>query len=178
MNNILKYIGIIALCVLFFVIGRWGVQPSVVRQVKVDTISIEKPIPYEVKVAERVNVPVYIKVPADTVYVTQTDSILVKVPVEMKRLEYQDEWYKAVVSGPAIGDMHPKLEDIDIYAKTETVTIEKSAPLFRPYISACAGKNIVGVGGGVHIRGKALVGAKYMRIGDENTVVGEIGWTF
>lgn len=179
MSNILKYIGVIALCVLFFVIGRWGgCNERVTTEIRWDTIRMEKPVPYEVEKVREVSVPVYVPTPSDTVVVTRVDSILVEVPVDIERREYKSDSYRAVVSGAVIGDYHPSLDEIDVYAKTETKVIKNPSPFIRPYISASAGKGLIGVGGGISIKRQFDVGARYMRIDDKDKWAIEMSYRF
>lgn len=178
LRTILCVIGIIALCALCFIVGRWGCVPEITTEVKWDTVRVEKPVPYEV---EKVRTEyVYVPTPADTVVreveVVRVDSVLVAVDIE--RREYKDSMYRAVVSGPVVGDIHPSLEEIDIYSKTETRIIERNVPMFRPYVSASVGCEVMGIGGGVSFKDRVDVGAKYMRIGNNNAVVLELSYRF
>ena len=178
-KNIFSAIGVIAICASCFFIGRLSVEhDNVVTKTTVDTIIVKKPVPYKVETIREVSIPVRVQAPTDTVVLTRVDSVFVEVPISIERVEYRDTLYHAVVSGPALGDVHPALETINIYSRIETRIIEKQAPLFRPYITACGGKSVLGVGAGVNIRGRALVGAKYMRINNDDAIIGEISWTF
>lgn len=169
----------IAICVGCFVWGRKSVDmPEITTEVKWDTIRVEKPVPYEVEKVREVSVPVYVSTPADTVVVTRADSILVEVPVDIERREYKSDNYRAVVSGAVIGDYHPSLDEIDVYAKTETKVIKNPAPFIRPYISASAGKGLIGVGGGISIKRQFDVGARYMRIYDKDEWAIEMSYRF
>lgn len=169
LNNILSILGLIFLCALCFIIGRWGGNSKVVTEIRWDTLTIEKPIPYEV---EKVRTEyVYVHTPADTVVkeVVRVDSVLVAVDIE--RRVYSDERYRAVVSGAVVGNIHPTLDHIDIYSRNETRVIEHKAPLFRPYISASVGRELMGIGGGVSIKDRVDVDVQYMRMGNNNMVV-------
>ena len=172
--NLFSLIGIVALCALCFVVGRWGCVPEITTEVKWDTVRIETTVPYEV---EKVRTEyVYVPTPADTVVVERVDSVLVAVDVE--RRVYQDSLYRAVVSGAVVGDIHPTLESIDIYARSETRIVERSVPMFRPYVSASVGREMMGIGGGVSIKDRVDVGAKYMRVGNSDAVMVELGYRF
>lgn len=162
-------IGVISLIGLSFFVGRKSVQPNITTEIKWDTLIIEKPIPVEV---EKVRTEyVYVPTPSDTVVkeVVRVDSILVAVDIE--RRVYQDSSYRAVVSGAVVGDIHPTLESIDIYAKTETHIIERKVPMFRPYIRGSVGQELMGIGGGVSIKDRVDVDVQYMRMGTKNMVV-------
>ena len=157
----------IGLMIVSFVIGRKSVQPAITTEIRWDTLTIEKPVPYEI---EKVRTEyVYVPTPSDTVVIERVDSVLVAVDIE--RRVYGDDRYRAVVSGAVVGDIHPTLESMDIYAKTETRIIEHKAPTFRPYIRGSVGKELMGIGGGVSIKDRVDVDVQYMRIGNSNMVV-------
>lgn len=164
----LSIIGVISLIALSFFIGRKSVDtPNVTTEIRWDTLTIEKPVPYEI---EKVRTEyVYVPTPSDTVVIERVDSVLVAVDIE--RRVYGDDRYRAVVSGAVVGDIHPTLESMDIYAKTETRIIEHKAPTFRPYIRGSVGKELMGIGGGVSIKDRVDVDVQYMRIGNSNMVV-------
>lgn len=158
----------IGLMVTSFIIGRKSVNiPEITTEIKWDTVRVEVPIPYEV---EKVRTEyVYVPTPSDTVVVERVDSVLIAVDIE--RRVYQDSLYRAVVSGAVVGDIHPTLESMDIYAKTETRIIEHKAPMFRPYIRGSVGRELIGVGGGVSIKDRVDVDVQYMRMGNKNMVI-------
>lgn len=165
----LAIIGVISLIGLSFFVGRKSVQPNITTEIKWDTLRVEVPVPYKV---EKVRTEyVYVHTPADTVVkeVVRVDSVLVAVDIE--RRVYGDDRYRAVISGAAIGNIHPTLESIDIYSKTETRIVGHKAPMFRPYIRGSVGKELLGLGGGVSIKDRIDVDVQYMRIGDDNMVV-------
>lgn len=131
---------------------------------KVDTLTIDKPIPYKVEVVREVSVPVYVPTPADTVVVTRIDSVLVEVPVVIENKEYSDSTYKATVSGPSIGGLGPSLDRIEVYQRNTTTTIEKKPPLFAPYLTGSVGPSIISVGGGAFIKAHHGIGAEYISV--------------
>lgn len=187
MSSRLKIIGLALLCVLMFVLGRKSVAEQEITTIeRVDTVVVEKPMPYKVEVVRKVSVPVYVPTPADTVVENKEsaeedarkDSTLVEVPVEVERREYKSEEYRAVVSGAKIGNLRPTLESMEIYSRNTTNIVEIKPPLFTPYISACGGKGIFGVGGGVSIMDKVDVGAKYLRVNNKDAWVLEASWRF
>ena len=165
----------IAICVGCFSLGRNSVDmPEITTEVRWDTLRIEKPIPYEV---EKVRTEyVYVHTPADTVVIERVDSVLVAVDIE--RRIYQDDRYRAVVSGAVVGDIHPELESMDIYTKTETVVVKNPAPFIRPYISASVGDGVLGIGGGVSIKRQFDIGARYMRIDNKDKWAIEASYRF
>lgn len=150
-------------------------NPNCITITKIDTIRIEKPTPIKVETIKKVYVPVPI---TDTITqeIVKMDSVLVSVDIERKT--YQDSTYKAVVTGAVVGDVHPTLESIEVYNKKETTIIEKPLPTINPYISASFGKDALGFGGGVFVKGKLGLGARYMRVDNNNMIVGEITWKF
>lgn len=173
----LAIIGVISLIGLSFFVGRKSVQPTITTEIKWDTLRIEVPVPYEI---EKVRTEyVYVPTPADTVVVEVADTVVkevvrvdsVLVAVDIERRVYGDDRYRAVVSGAVVGDIHPTLESMDIYAKTETRIIEHKAPTFRPYIRGSVGKELMGIGGGVSIKDRVDVDVQYMRMGNSNMVV-------
>lgn len=171
MNTKSLLIGLFAigLMIVSFFIGRKSIQPTITTEVKWDTLRVEVPVLREV---EKVRTEyVYVPTPADTVVkeVVRVDSVLVAVDIE--RRVYQDSTYRAVVSGAVVGDIHPTLESMDIYAKTETRIIEHKAPMFRPYIRGSIGRELMGIGGGVSIKDRVDVDVQYMRMGNNNMVV-------
>lgn len=187
MSSRLKIIGLVVLCVLIFILGRKSVAEQEITTIeRVDTVVVEKPMPYKVEIVRKVSVPVYVTTPADTVVENKgdveekdsADSTLVEVPVEVERREYKSEEYRAVVSGAKIGDLRPTLESMEIYNHSTTSVVEIKPPLFTPYISACGGKGIFGVGGGVSIMDKVDVGAKYLRVNNKDAWVIEASWRF
>lgn len=173
-KNVFAVIGLILCLAVVFIAGRRSVNiPDVRTEFIRDTIRIDNPV-LVTKDSVRVEY-VYIKLEPDTVFVdretvvTKTDSV--KVPVNFERRTYGDDRYRAVVSGAAIGDMHPSLESIAIYSKTETKIIQYKAPTFRPYIRGSVGKEAIGIGGGVSIKDRVDIDVQYMRFGNDNMVV-------
>ena len=165
-RNILAWVGIITICVLCVMLGK---QRSVPPQIVHDTIVVEKPVPYAVETIRKEYV--YVHTPADTIVkeTIRVDSVLVAVDIE--RREYQDSLYRAVVSGAVVGDIHPSLDHIDIYSRSETRVIKHAPPMFRPYIRGSVGQELMGIGGGVSIKDRVDVDVQYMRMGNRNMVV-------
>lgn len=175
----------ILICVGCFVLGRKSVDiPKITTEVRWDTLRIEKPIPHEI---EKVRTEyVYVPTPSDTVVIERADTIVrevvrvdsVLVAVDIERKVYQDSLYRAVVSGAVVGDIHPSLDEIDIYSRTEIRTIQYPPPMFRPYIRGSVGKELMGIGGGVSIKDRVDVDVQYMRMGTKNMVVFGINYRF
>lgn len=173
-KNALAVIGLILCLAIVFIAGRKSVNiPDVKTEIIRDTIRIYKPV---LVAKDSIMVKyVYIKLKPDTVFVdrehivNKTDSV--QVPVNFERRTYGDDRYRAVVSGAAIGDIHPSLESIDIYSKTETKIVQYKAPTFRPYIRGSVGKEAIGIGGGVSIKDRVDIDVQYMRFRNDNMVV-------
>lgn len=169
---ILSYILLIILLVITFILGRKSVDiPEVNTETKIDTVYKEKLVPYKVETikTEYVYLPSE-PTPPDTVYMDREVVIIdsVKVAIDIERKTYQDNTFKATISGPRIGNYGPNLDDISIYSKTETIIAEKPYPFIVPYVSFGAGKDILGIGGGVTIKQRFDLGAKYLRIQNQN----------
>lgn len=179
---ILFSILLVILLVISFILGRKSVDiPEIKTETKIDTTYIEKPVPYKVETVETKYVYVPSKPsPPDTVYmnreVIKVDSV--KVAIDIERKVYQDSTFKATISGPRIGEYGPVLDNINIYSRTETKIIEKPYPFLVPYVSFGGGKNILGIGGGVTIKQRVDVGAKYLRIQDQNMFMIEFNIRF
>lgn len=164
-----KILGIAFACVAIFFVGRCSVGKQEITTIeRVDTVVVEKPMPYKVEVVRKVSVPVYVPTPADTVVVARVDSVLVEVPVEVERREYKSEEYRAVVSGAKIGDLRPTLESMEVYARNEVQVVEQKVPWLRPYVSASGGRGLFGVGGGISVKQKVDVGAMYLRVDNKD----------
>ena len=168
-RNILTLVGIVAICVLYSMVGEYrNIPPQIVR----DTIVIEKPMSY---VVEKVRTEyVYVHTPADTIVkeMVRVDSVLVAVDIE--RREYRGDHYRAVISGAIIGNIHPSLDEIDIYTNNEVIP----SPQFRPYVSTTFNPHLLGVGGGIRIKDKVDVGAKLVHTNDRNMLVFETSYSF
>lgn len=173
---------LITLLVITFILGRKSVDiPEVKTETKIDTVYIEKPIPYKVETVETKYV--YLpseRTPPDTVYMDREVVIRdsVKVAIDIERKTYQDSTFKATISGPRIGEYGPILDDISIYSRTETKIVEKPYPFLVPYISFGGGKDILGIGGGVTIKQRVDVGAKYLRVKEHNMFLVEANIRF
>lgn len=158
----------IGLMVTSFIIGRKSVNiPEITTEIRWDTLRVEVPVLREV---EKVRTEyVYVPTHTDTIVIERVDSVLVAVDIE--RRVYQDSSYRAVVSGAVVGDIHPTLDHIDIYSRSETRIVEHKAPMVRPYIRGSIGRELMGIGGGVSIKDRVDVDVQYMRMGNNNMVV-------
>lgn len=120
-------IAIIALVVGFTVGYFLRPAAEVVTVTEIDTLRVEKPVPYEVTRTEfrTLQLPVMLFAPADTVWRERTVVDSVDVEVAMERRMYQDSTYRAQVSGPTIGELRPSLDWIEVYNRNTTTTIAK-----------------------------------------------------
>lgn len=143
---------------------------------KIDTLKIKEPIIYKEEVVREVSVPIYVSTPSDTVVVVKHDTVYVKVEVE--RREYRNEQYRAIVSGARIGDLRPSLDELEIYSKSEVTVMKPKVPFFRPIASVGIGKGVISIGGGVTIKQKFDLEAKYLRVDSRNHFMVEGGWRF
>lgn len=173
---------LIILLVITFILGRKSVDiPEAKTETRIDTVYKEKPVPYKVETikTEYVYLPSEPS-PPDTVYmnkeIIKVDSV--KVAIDIERKVYQDSTFKATISGPRIGNYGPILDDISIYSKTETKIVENPCPFLVPYISFGGGKDILGIGGGVTIKQRVDVGAKYLRVQEHNMFLVEANIRF
>ena len=180
--TVLFSILLIILLIITFILGRKSVDiPEAKTEIKIDTVYKEKPVPYKVETVETKYVYLPSEpTPPDTVYMNKETAIVdsVKVAIDIERKTYQDSTFKATISGPRIGNYGPNLDDINIYSRTETKIIEKPYPFLVPYISFGGGKDILGIGGGVTIKQKVDIGAKYLRIEDQNMFLVEANIRF
>lgn len=177
-KTIFAIIGIILCFAISFLVGRKSVNiPTITTEIRWDTLHIEKPIPYEI---EKVRTEyVYVPTPADTIVIERADTIFreivrvdsVLVAADIERRVYRDSLYRAVVSGAIVGNIHPSLDEIEVYSRTEIRTIQYPPPMFRPYIRGSVGRELMGIGGGVSIKDRVDVDVQYMRMGSKNMVV-------
>lgn len=122
-------VGRLAIAFVIGVVIGWLLPPhaETVTITDIDTVWREKPIPTEVTRTEfrTLRLPVMLFAPADTVWRTRTVVDSVEVEVAMERGTYQDSTYRAQVSGPAIGELRPSLDWIEVYNRTTTTTVAK-----------------------------------------------------
>lgn len=150
-----------------FILGRKSVvEQEMTTTIRIDTVFVEKPIPYEIEKVRKEYV--YVPTPADTVVKEVTDTVAkevvrvdsVLIAVDIERREYRDSSYRAVISGAVVGDIHPSLDSIEVYNRT----IVMQPPTLCPYVSASIGNDMIGVGAGLSIKNKHDIGAQVWRI--------------
>ena len=118
-----------------------------------DTITAYKPVPFNVYVVDTMWVPVT---------VNKTDTVWAQLPRTAK--VYQDSTYRAVVSGPSIGQYGPSLDTISVYQRTKVITVTNNVRVPPPRWSwgVQAG---VGVNAGGSVTPYLGIGIQY-RLGD------------
>jgi len=97
--------------------GGGETPPEAKTEIRTDTVTVEKPKPYEVRVTETIRVAA-----TDTVRVH--DTLFLSLPRERK--VYRDTSYRAVVSG-----YMPTLDSMTVYQRTVTVTKTSLVPSRR-----------------------------------------------
>lgn len=155
-----RRIAAILLALVCFMAGRWcGARSEVeIREtVRIDSCFYEKPAPFRVERRPlAVAVPRVIFAPGDSVYKTDlrpvdpaySDSARLEIAYETR--EYQDSMYRARVSGPAIGEMHPRLDRLDIYS-TERIIQHTVRQRYKWEAGPAAGAWISPAGSGVWV---------------------------
>lgn len=102
---------------------------------RTDTITVRDSLPFYYPVPRDSAVIRYVEVPV-TVTVNDTNVITltanVNVPIERKVYE-EDSTYYAVVTGPAVGDLHPSLDTLKVYRETVTIETTKKVTEYKPY---------------------------------------------
>ena len=93
----------------------------------------------------------------------QHDTVQVDVPIE-RRIYAEDSVYRAVVSGPSIGQYGPSLDTISVYQRTKVITVTNNVRIPPPRWSwgVQAG---VGVNAGGSVTPYLGIGIQY-RLGD------------
>lgn len=185
-SNVIVLAALVMIIVGAFILGRRSVDvPDNRQETRIDTIAIEKPVPYKEEVIRIIRVPLVIATtpndsiattPNDSIIISKQDTIYTNAPIIRK--EYKDSTYRAIISGIALGGVEPTLESIDVYHKVKTQVIETPTPLIRPYISMCGGNDLVGIGGGITIKQKVDFGAKYLRVDNKNHFMIECNYRF
>ena len=122
---------------------------------RTDTVTVRDSLPYYYPVPKDSAVIRYVtvNVPAPQVGVPDLpdndpsiqDSVPVSVPIE-RRVYQEDSTYYAVVTGPAVGDLHPSLDTLKVYRETVTIETTKNVTSYKafrwsigPFISQEAG---------------------------------------
>lgn len=134
--DLLILAGAIILVVLGFM-GGYKVARAGYPEIKerTDTLVVRDSLPYYYPVPRDSAVIRYVDVPV-TVTVNDTNVITltanVNVPIERKVYE-EDSTYYAVVTGPAVGDLHPSLDTLKVYRETVTIETTKKVTEYKPY---------------------------------------------
>lgn len=119
---------ILALCIVFGP-NKWNAKddhiPEPTKKVERDTTRHFAPPPVEVAPLQsfKVELPRMLFVErTDTAYIERVRVDSVEVEVQMEAKTYRDSTYEARVSGPTIGGYGPKLDYINTYNTTATIT--------------------------------------------------------
>lgn len=171
-KNFFTILGIICCFFISFWLGRISTinqKPEIIR----DTIYKEKPVPYKVETIKTVYIPKNNKEEENKSKEETTDSI----PINIKKKVYQDSTYRAIISGPTIGEFEPMLEEINIYSNT-VIKKEKSSPYITPYVSMSFNQSALGIGGGLEFNNRISLGIKYVQLGNSNTLLVELNYKF
>lgn len=95
------------------------------------------------------------------------DSAFVDVPIERK-IYQEDSLYRAVVSGPRIGEAGPSLDSLLVFSKTTTITVTNTVPEYIPAprrrwsFGITAGPSVLATPSGqVHAGLGATIGLQY-----------------
>lgn len=127
----------VALFVGYFVGRHSGGIKEVYEMVRVDTVFIDRPQPVRRETRTiAVKIPSVLFVERDSVVkdslttenrvnlseilTSSTDSVAVCLDFETKI--YEDSLYRAQVSGIVVGDVHPRLDWVEVYPVTRTIT--------------------------------------------------------
>ena len=102
-------------------------QVEAVTTTDIDTVWRDRPIPINITQTEwrTIRVPAMLFAPPDTVWQTRVVVDSVEVNVAMESRTYSDSTYRAQVSGPAIGGLHPTLDWVETYSRTTTTMIKQ-----------------------------------------------------
>lgn len=150
-NNIVKVIRFILVLIAFAAGYFCRPIPQIEKEVVRDTVTVTKIVPYKVRDVGYItgSIPRAVFSPNDTIEIVTIDSVQVEVPI--REIEYKNDLYRAVISGPIIGNRGPSLDHMEVYRTTQYVT--QSVPqkigfgLFAgPAISGKGFSTVVGVG--------------------------------
>ena len=103
-----------------------------------DSLPYYYPVPKDSSVIRYVDVPVIATVSDTNVSKSNVNgentnvNANVNVPIERKVYE-EDSTYYAVVTGPAVGDLHPSLDTLKVYRETVTIETTKKVMEYKPY---------------------------------------------
>lgn len=148
---------LIAACLVGYWIGHRHVEEHEVEPTQI--IYYEKPQPIgSSHDFTTVSIPVLLFAPPDTVTqstVVGIDNDSIQIQLAIERREFHDSTYRAVVSGPAIGEYRPTLDWIETY-NTETIrTITTHDPYnweIGPAVGVYAAKPGYGIWVGGQVR--------------------------
>lgn len=116
---------ILAIVILSFALARSHRDTPPQQVVRVDTTIYYSPKDVASRIEPRaVTLPRLIFVEhRDTVIQVVADSV--SVEVELERRTYRDSTFEATISGVRVGDLRPTLDEIRVFSKSTTLTIEQ-----------------------------------------------------
>lgn len=137
---------------------RGAASVEVEESVRVVPVYYEKPEPVRVAhTSATVRVPALLFAPADTVRETVLvhfgpDSAELRVAIERQEYGGRDTSFYAVVSGPTVGGLRPRLDRLELYMteRLRTVTIREP---YRWQVGPAAGAWYAPAGGGAWLGG-------------------------
>ena len=164
-----------------FLVGFFSRPMQVVTKetVKYDTTIYYEPKPLSTNIEPRVfNVPKLVFAPSETRIDTLIRVDSVKVLLAVEEREYRDSSYRAIVSGPVVGDCRPELKHFEVYQKEVVKSVIQRPPLFSPIVAAHFGNGMIGASGGVSIRHKYDVFATIWQVDGENRLTLGMAYRF
>lgn len=136
---------------------------------QIDTTTAIAPDPADTRPRDTVYIKVYPPEPSvpeshESVPETEDSVLYLPVVIEQKVYEDPDSTYRAVVSGPSIGQYGPSLDTISVYQRTKVITVTNNVRIPPPRWSwgVQAG---VGVNAGGSVTPYLGIGIQY-RLGD------------
>lgn len=146
---------VIVAYVVGWLVGSMTTEPVVFEYTRIDTVFYERPRP--VTVSDNVitvDVPRMLFAPSDTVDRVVVIGDSTPVDVTVRTLEYRDSTYYARVVGPVVGSLVPRLDFIETYNTTTTMTHIVREP-YKWSVGPGAGVWSSPMGGGVWLGGVA-----------------------
>ena len=100
---------------------------------RTDTVTVRDSLPFYYPVPKDSAVIRYVDVPV-TVMVNDTNVVTLTANVPVERKVYQeDSTYYAVVTGPAVGDLHPSLDTLKVYRETVTIETTRNVTSYKAF---------------------------------------------
>lgn len=146
---------LIAACLLGYWAGHRHVEVEEVERTQV--VFYERPQPIEITHNfATVSVPLMLFAPPDTVTqstVVEINNDSVQIQLAIERREFHDSTYRAIVSGPTIGEYHPALDWIETY-NTETIRMITTHDPYKWEVGPAIGMYAAKPGCGIWVGGQ------------------------